>query len=226
MCSMPNTTSNSHAWQHGLHRSTCKQPSFGQGKSKVSTSTSRMFFIRQDTSSKQPSAIAQFSQHHINSRALFFHTKNPHAGRSTFNIQHKNTTVTTNKYITYIRWTLHAAKSRNMRTGSPSKTEMKPFHELNGAMEELARLRLKQHAPHKLKTTWRRLLFGPCVKRVFKNTRHVMTVKTRGSSGTLFFSRPFRAFLRPFRAFSRPFRARPLDNIRRKMSTSCMSKPT
>ena len=57
-------------WQHGLHRSTCKQPSFGQGKSKVSTSTSHMFFIGQDTSSKQPSAIAQFSQHHINSRAL------------------------------------------------------------------------------------------------------------------------------------------------------------
>ena len=97
-----------------------------------------------------------------------------------------------------------------MRTGSPSKTEMKPFHELNGAMEELARLRLKQHAPHKLKTTWRRLLsgpcllIGPCVKRVFKNTRHVMTVKTRGSSGTLF----FRARFAPFCARFARFRAR------------------
>ena len=204
MCSMPNTTSNSYAWQHGLHRSTCKQPSFGQGKSKVSTSTSRMFFIRQDTSSKQPSAIAQFSQHHINSRALFFHTKNPHAGRSTFNIQHKNTTVTTNKYITYIRWTLHAAKSRNMRTGSPSKTEMKPFHELNGAMEELARLRLKQHAPHKLKTTWRRLLFGPCVpKKGFQKhaTRHDGQNK-RVKWYTLFFAPVSRLFAPVSRVFA------------------------
>jgi len=33
------------------------------------------FFIGQDTSSKQPSAIAEFSQHHINSRALFFFTR-------------------------------------------------------------------------------------------------------------------------------------------------------
>ena len=149
MCSMPNTTSNSHAWQHGLHRSTCKQPSFGQGKSKVSTSTSRMFFIGQEwpryLQQTTFSYSAIFTTPHQQSCIFFSHEES--SCGSTFNRQHKKTTVTTNKYITYIRWTLHAAKSRNMRTGSPSKTEMKPFHELNGAMEELARLRLKQHAP-------------------------------------------------------------------------------
>ena len=98
-----------------------------------------------------------------------------------------------------------------MRTGSPSKTGMKPMHELKGAMEELARLRLKQHAPHKLKTTWRRLLFGPCLlfglcaKKVFKNTRHVMTVKTRGSSGTLFFRARFPLFCARFARFRARF---------------------
>jgi len=113
-----------------------------------------------------------------------------------------------------------------MRTGSPSKTGMKPMQKL-GAMEELARLRLKQHAPHKLKDHMAApsLRTMPSVRTMFKNTRHGMTVKTSGSIGTRFSSRPFRAFLRPFRAFSRPFRARPLDNIRRKMSTACMSKP-
>ena len=195
-----------------------------------------MFFIGQEwpryLQQTTFSYSAIFTTPHQQSGIIFSHEE---SSCRAFNIQHstqKHHSHNKQKHNIYIRWTLHAAKSRNMRTGSPSKTEMKPFHELNGAMEELARLRLKQHAPHKLKTTWRRLLsgpcllIGPCVKRVFKNTRHVMTVKTRGSSGTLFFSRPFRAFLRPFRAFSRPFRARPLDNIRRKMSTSCMSKPT
>ena len=114
-----------------------------------------MFFIGQDTSSKQPSAIAQFSQHHINSGAFFSHEE---SSCRALNIQHKNTTVTTNKYITHTIWTLDATNRRVQMKWEWSQCMNQKVRWKNWLGSDWNSM-----PPHKLKTTWRRLLFGPCL---------------------------------------------------------------
>ena len=87
-------------------------------------------------------------------------------------------------------------------------------------MEELSRNKWKQRAP----TSTRPHGSAFCSRNGPEKTHYMSRLsqrsKTSGLSGTLFFSRSFRAFLHPFRAFSRPFRAKLLDHFLSYQATS------
>ena len=69
------TLSNTHSSQHGLHRNKCKQSIFGQGECEAPTPTGLYLFMPQETSSRQPSARAQFS--HNTTSFEFSNEKDP-----------------------------------------------------------------------------------------------------------------------------------------------------
>ena len=113
----------------GLHRSTFMQLNFGLGKYDVFTPTSDMVFIPQDTWSTQRSATAQISQQYIKSQELNFSIQTilvPGVQDATLN--HRNTMC---KHWTYRN------KTENRALGVHGKRDMKPMHDVNGAMEKL-----------------------------------------------------------------------------------------
>ena len=141
--------------------------------------------------------------------------KNPHAVPSECN-NYAGITVTTQS--THARahtsWT-REQRYCNLCTWSPSKTGIRRIQYTWTERFDGRTLReqMETTCPHEHKTLWQRLLFKKWSSKRHDMPRLSRRSKTKGLSGTLFFSRPFRAFLRPFRAFSRPFRAKLLDNF-------------